>query len=510
MKRTTAFGLLLAFFSILVSLWIMLGHGPWADDLPYSHLPAGSEDDFFSCTGPALTSFSQLPQAWWHHYLTVNGRLANMLAFLLPLCPAVVLMLCALAFPLMIASLCALSKGKGWNNHPLSLVGIVLLSWLLLPWGEQMISCDYYLNYVASSALNLWVLVFATGIFRAGSHKKTAFILAVIAPLMHEGMALSVDVALICFMLRERRVSPFSTVYLCCSLITMLSPGIFSHAEDVTRLETGHNFYYYTLGLQQWPLWCALIFTIAKSLKRRTLDPLTLCFWSVTAVTFALAIFARQSGRVFWLPLCLSIAIAARAIHPHFTRKVYAGLCAAGTLIFSFFMLTLIAWQAYATREAQSILSELKGGNRVIYRNIIETPQVPATLAPYLTYVNGAATVRANLSAEAFHDWRRTFIVLPPEFLRCDTLPALAGTARARGTAEAFTASPGLREVICTHSLREGSLLSFLRFKGAEEVPQKVTLYEVPLSDTLSAYRPLIRARSLIGPPLLRMDTTQR
>lgn len=522
MSSRHASALLLLLSGLVAGVWmhcnIASGFG-WADDFPYSHIPvkAGDEAQFFNCAGPRLDSCSLLPEAFAGHYMAVNGRLANMLAFTLHLLPPLLRsLLHALAFALMLASMMRLAFGVGWKSHYLAVILAACCVWIVLPWHENLASECYYVNYVWSSALNLLFLSLLLHPSRR-IPLPAMCLLGASAAMMHEGMGAAMDAGMI-FIAWKRRNHinlPPLCIYILFSLIPLLSPGIHALAGARTETEYAGNFFSYIIGVRLFIIWLAALPALFRLLLRHELSSREGAIWVIILAGIAIGIFSRQGGRALWLPMTLAISLIFSYVRPVMSRRLKAPLAAALLLLMTTWGVWLCAWQYYASCERDALIAALKAGaDKVIYMDLLQPDELPWPLLLTVSHVNGNQTIRANIQAEVFRDDRRAFAVLPAAWRgrTLSDLPAIEGTAGARGSAYNFISPRPLTRAIYTHSAScPGTALNPLyalpRRLFPSTMSQCVQIESVQTAPGEWVCRPLLYARSLLGFHVERIDT---
>lgn len=522
MRSTHASTLLLLLAGIMAGVWMycaQAGGAGWADDFPYSHtlLPGSSENDFFNCAGPHLTSAAQLPEAFSGHYHAVNGRLANMLAFTFSLLPTLLtVILHGAAFIVMLAAMLRLSFGPEWRRHYLALALIAAGVWVILPWHENLASSDYYINYVWSAGLNL---MFLSLTLRPSLRmpQSVLCVMAAAAALMHEGMSAAIDTGIFIFILINRgnyiNLPPLC-IYMLFSLVPLMSPGIWELAGRRTSEAYTLGFFYRTLGIKLMAVWITAGVALLRFVKRRKFDREEIVIWTTIFTGIAVCIVARQGGRALWLPLALSISLMLRYVQPHLSRRTKMAATILCAIIFCGWGSLLCSWQYYASCERNTLLAGLRAGRNVIYMDLIMPDELPWPLMLTVSHVNGDQTIRANLSAEVYADDKHTFAVLPSSWKnkKFTQIPAIPGNANARGGAYTFLAERPIREALYTHRTAAGTvalnpLLSLPKRLFHETASQQVLIESTPVSPGLWVCRPIFSAPSLLGFPVVAIDT---
>lgn len=494
--------------ALLAGVWMYIaGGGGWADDFPYRHLPQAGAD-FFDAAGPAINSLLELPRAWSAHFLLVNGRLANMLTFLVLMLPgALQALLHAGAFFLLVYSIMRLSFGSHWQRHWCAAAFLIGMIWIVLPWNDCMASGCYYINYVWSSALNL---AFLSLIIRRESRPGAAlFILAIAASLMHEGISLTIDIFLVLFALRKPSIRLISIVYICCSLLPLLSPALYQLAEQryqlpltgyVIRLLIGKKIYTFVLA--------AIISALTIYKKKFTM--LMGGEWLMIIAGIGIALMVRMSGRVFFWPLLIALVVIIQSLRLQLKPWLKITLTCFFTLITTLWLLLLCAWQYEGSRQRDEIMNQLRHGHDIIYMNLTEASQIPWILMQTPAFPTSDITYRANMAAEAFGDANHVIALLPRAWAgkNLNELPPIKGSAAAHGNSDIFLVKKPAESFLITYgpgkAPSHNPLDNNKRQAGnTEEIKGECK----QINDTLYAIRPWLRFPALRGMPAARIDT---
>lgn len=202
---------------------LLAAAGLYMDDYHYLHEFIGSHHydvSFDFCEGAPITSVSQaVRSSWLHYFYWGNGRLGSAIMFFLNLLPRWLWPpLHATAFTCMLWLLIRLIAGK--SMRPLLWIGILASVWIVFPWHENMVASTYFINYVWTACLNLWLLYLLIPLSGrhirrpVGALRATALmLLALCAATMHEGLSVVTDMYLFLLWLRLirlwKRVSAF-------------------------------------------------------------------------------------------------------------------------------------------------------------------------------------------------------------------------------------------------------------------------------------------------------------
>lgn len=490
----------------------------WADDFPYSHMPleGGSEPDFFDCKGEVLTGFSQVPEACLRHYMVVNGRLANLLAFGVLLLPGwCVFLLNSLAFAGMLLGILRLTFGREWGRHYLALLLAAIALWVALPWQDNLASQDYFMNYVWSSALNL---LFLSLLFcpspRIGVVKLC--LLGAIAATMHEGMSVAICAGLLIMLFARKRESSLAPllVYMLFSLWPLLSPGIWALAGKRTSVPFDLHFFTHTIALAAWPVVVAGLLTVWNALRNHSFTRRSLVVWCIILTAIAICIVSHQGGRALWLPLCLSIVVILSLVRPRLSVRWKRASTAVSFAALMIWGLWVCAWQYYASRERNLLIAELRGGSDIVYIDLLQPDEMPWLLMGTVAYVNGDQTVRSNIAAHLYGDAWRVLALLPRDWQgkQIEELPSIPGTAGAHGLPYMFLTRRPVKEARYIHDPSRAStvarnpLKSVRSYIKSDPREETILMENRQLSDSLWVCRPLYIAPSLVGVQVVQID----
>lgn len=180
--------IVLGVITILFFCW-RLQIVPSGDDFVYSHTVSGDSDAFFEVQGAPSGSWTDVALSSWHHWLAVNGRLANVVTFVVMFLPVGVrAALCALAWAGMMMLIMTLGCGRLAGRCAALTAAMVLMGWKWFPWVDNMALTCYYINYG-------WTCIAALGFvmtFHTGRYPWLCPLLGFITGWMHElyGLAL--------------------------------------------------------------------------------------------------------------------------------------------------------------------------------------------------------------------------------------------------------------------------------------------------------------------------------
>lgn len=327
-RTTWAWWLALAVIATLyaVMAWMV----PWQyDDLMFI--------DVYHCHNGGEDAFSL--RAWWDYITEIrtydNGRLANILA------PVALLWLPRWVW-CMIVGVCTaavyglVTRLAGYRSALMLLI-VWLIGMYLLPWRNNIIVCDYVLNYVLTSAAAMAMLRCLKG--------KGAWCLlfAVLTGLMHEGFAMPLIAGIGVWLLLQRFKAPWLYWLAFAGLIIGLlwpisAPGIWARlgreAGGMSLAQQIHALAVFA------PLSCVLtVVTAGWWLNSRWRQWLKTCFanpiWVICAsgavISAVMVVMVQPAARNGWpchLFALTALLIMARQLPwPHFgpiTRRIIA------------------------------------------------------------------------------------------------------------------------------------------------------------------------------------------
>lgn len=199
---------------------------PSGDDFVYSHNVSGDSDAFFEVQGTPIGSWTDVALSSWHHWLAVNGRLANIVTFAVMFLPVWVRgALCALAWGIMMMLIMVLGCGRRAARCGALTAAMALISWKWFPWVDNMALSCYYINYG-------WSCIAALGFvltFRTGRYTWLCPLLGFITGWMHELYGLALLGAYSFLFITGHRYTPRQWIALCLllagTLLSALAPG---------------------------------------------------------------------------------------------------------------------------------------------------------------------------------------------------------------------------------------------------------------------------------------------
>lgn len=525
--------------------------GRWLDDYAYMTVPmtdaeiaaagmdASSIEVFTDCCGPDITSFGQLPEAMWRHYLIANGRLANMLAFVMMQLPVWVLaVLQGVAYLLMIIGMLRLSGvGRGWIDRPLRCVLLVAVSWIVLPWSDGFASGTFMINYVWSAVASLWLLILLMRPGRSVGARGALYALAFVAAMMHEGLTVAVLAALPVVLWGAKRRCRRTTliavgVYVAGAALMLVAPGL----RNRIGMQGGPswNFLMRDIVVGMLPIWvaCLSMFSVTLRGRWRRERRVMLRRWTLMAAMLAgtaVCLVVKQGERAAFFPYILSVTLIFDIWGAWLSSLCRAPRLALscsvlGAVLLSLWLWRLAWWQHRASEERDRVMAQVEAtGRPVAWVDTYDFTQLPWWLMDIPGYIGSSDEGDVELmAAHVFKTLYPNIAVLPERWkgVDPDSLPAVAGSAGLRGEYPQYCSRRRLRDMgaVFTYGAAE---VPFYRLNAAPHYALKgvwsgggashVTLQEVcvpqAVGDTLWCYRVRHCARSMRCLPVIRIDT---
>lgn len=514
--------------ALCMGLWVWYASG-WADDFPYRCVPEGGYDDFFNCRGSRVEGAGDLWRAWRGHYLYVNGRLSNLIAFgvlMLPLWMSSAVQ--GAMYALFGAGMARLIYGRKWGEHPAGMAMLLVGIWIVLPWEDCHASQDFLINYLWSGALNVWVL--AAALESGATRRKSLWALAAVAAAMHEAVGASMDVMLAArlWSLRgewreERGTVTMALIYMACSVVPLCSPALETVMARQGQIEMSYDTAWYQLGVRLYAVWAALCLGAAALAWRRGAERGRIAIYMAgIAAGVAVGWFSRAEIRAYWWPLTLSMACGVSAWRVLWRRRAGRGTQAVAAVVIG---AGLTVWQTALWRE-QRVLSEerdavmdaMREGQRMIVMPVESYNEVPWWLMNIPGCLAESGTIQlCNMAAAVYGDDHAVPVIVARRHdlggMRGDTL--LTGARGLPYYVSRRRLSPAVLE--CVYGKAAGPAVNpvySLRHAagGDKETVIVVNGLETGLSgaeagvadaDSVWFYRPTGLARSLYGHKLI-------
>lgn len=323
--------------------------------------------------GNTVFSFS----GWWRYYDFIrsydNGRIANALSpFSTMISPWKEF------FPFLTGCMTAgtalqLQRFATRRSSTLFLAIVWAFMIVCLPWKDTLFVRDYALNYSWSAAITLcllWLLLLGERDEWTSGRLFGAIILAFIAGGWHEGFAVPTLCGLFLLVLARRgRLSlqfySVSVVYLCSTLLFMLSPGMIGRiGNEFSTASHGVLYRQYALPALTLGLIFILLFTRSgRDLLKRTFNRniIIVCCGIIIAGYFIAYTTVNTPRSYFWpSAACIIITVYLLSHLPFLGKKPLRTVI---TLLIgaacTFQTVVVIIWQRRYTREANEITALL-------------------------------------------------------------------------------------------------------------------------------------------------------
>lgn len=308
--RIFIYGLLLI---IGVSTLLMYLSTPYANDDLWYLLPFR---DWMSGSGES-TYWDIVISTWRERYLTDNTRLANMIVpFTMAIQPKWVMDVLNALMTVMLYMLVVRVAGLGWAKplwRPVAMIGCVMF---LLPWGDQMLLCDFSLNYIWTSVV---ILAFALLWLRDGNHghRIGLFVLSAVAGAMHEMASVSLLCGMVVYLLSNRGESSRGRWVMLVGMavgvtILLTAPGPYVRASEseVNALSFFKSADYYMKCVGRCNVTALLVVITGaccmrgdgRHLLARFFRTPGLAFFVASIVGMVIMFFTEKAPRISWFP----------------------------------------------------------------------------------------------------------------------------------------------------------------------------------------------------------------
>ena len=341
----------------------------WHDDYAYKCVVNQPDNpyDYFSVSAKHIETFDETCQSVVNHYLYVNGRLANLLLYLLNYLPAWVLpLLHGAAYLLMISGIMRLGAGGGYAHKPLAAISVVWWVWVVFPWFDMSVCTAYVVNYIWTSAACLWSIY---AMLDARQQSRLRWLWLIIpAAAMHEGFSSIIGVGMLVWIIarwREYRRHPrrliLPAAFAVFSTFTLLSPGFQTIVGTRSGAVAGYFDDFGTQLLRNWPIYFITPVYIIWCIRHRRHNKYGLAYAAMLLAGVAMMIFTACTGRALWMTYLLittaMLQMCARIRLRRPVRLVLTMFMAALLLTWGFF---LCKYQLRFTREKNAVESEIK------------------------------------------------------------------------------------------------------------------------------------------------------
>lgn len=310
--------------TIGIIAWEMMAL-PYSDDWFYMHTYTNRPGAGFLQPGEdVIVTTAQAADSFMRHYVDFGSRLTHLFVYFSYLLPTWLTdIFDGTAIGCMLAMIAVVSCGKNGLKSPVTLTAVASLMWLVLPWGDNMVSHDYQINYVWSSLPTLYFLYLY--LYKAKEpesnhrNKASGVIAAFFAGAMHEGLALPVICAsLIVYIAepeyRRRRRAMLATLAIGVALC--IGPGTLNrmfYGKEVTFEIATYQYLISRSALALLPWIVPATAFAAVSLKRGKASAWKIIKsewpWLLIAITnYAMALSVMRMGRTLWMmDLCVII-----------------------------------------------------------------------------------------------------------------------------------------------------------------------------------------------------------
>lgn len=303
-------GLLLV---IGVSTLLMYLFTPYANDDLWYLLPFR---DWMSGSGES-SYWDIVLSTWRERYLTDNTRLANMIVpFTMALLPKWMMDVLNALMTMMLYMLVMRVAGLGRTKPlwmPVAIMGCVTF---LLPWGDQMLLCDFSLNYIWTSVV---ILVFALLWLKDGNHGQgvVLFVLSVVAGAMHEMASVSLLCGMVVYLLVNRGECSRLRIAMLVGMVVgaavlLTAPGPYMRASEsaVNALSFAKSADYYVKCVGRCNMAALLVVIVGICALRRDGRHLIARFFHTPGFAFFVAsvagmvimFFTEKAPRISWFP----------------------------------------------------------------------------------------------------------------------------------------------------------------------------------------------------------------
>lgn len=345
---------------------------PGSDDLMYTDFwHPGSDRPYYK-------------YAVWH-WLSVNGRLANLLAPLLLALPrwagSTVVAVCYALLLILTMRQAAPPNEGGFGARAL----IFFLIVITLPWADALMLYDCHMNYTLATVLTLWWLL----LLKNWAKLWLLIVVGLAAGAMHEGCSLAICAGLLVWLTtgnhwKDKPLVKGAVAYGLGTMFCILSPGILyriGSAGQFTRwwiVLLTSDYYVVLLGI-------IVVNILIFKVLRYKLWQLARTDWIIyavaAAVSAAISSFSGIVGRSgFFAQIFALIALVRLCVA--FEWKVNRSLAAAGGAILLAASVAQLCYAAYWQRivggEANDVIRQYsKTGASVAYADIHTQQEMP-------------------------------------------------------------------------------------------------------------------------------------
>ena len=378
---------LVAALTVVGALAWQLSTYYYADDFAYMRLlETPSQADFLSCRGPMNSSMTDVWNSIMNHYVAVNGRLANIIVYIMLLLPLWIvkavagLTMSALFF---LITFCCWRYCRSIMARLMAISVSAFLFWTAFPWYDSFQSYAFQTNYVLPS---VFVLLYVIAWERVGRVSFSAFValtfFAVFVGWMHEGFTCPLIAASLFSLVfdkyyRKRRV--WLVVALVVGLVFSMSGA--SMARATLSLGRGGSFGYASvltrMSTQLWVVWLATFSFIIFYVRRREfwstsvfrlLLMLMVGAWTAVLQAFVLQVVYRALWPAELFGVVSLVIIVADRFPPGSMRCRKALLALYGVLSVGYllWLVSLFVWQNRFASEQKYMMDYLRKSDKSV------------------------------------------------------------------------------------------------------------------------------------------------
>lgn len=435
--------------------------GLYHDDFLYrTYFPPTDQLDWLGGARHNHTLTDALESYANHYRLWDNARIANLVAFIFALLPEWTSdIISALCLAITLWWMSRLSAGRAWRSSPLTVAGVFLTFFLLMPLRDSMLSTVHLQNYLWTSAVALPFMGVILDPHTTLSSKRMIPLTAwgIIAGVMHEGFTTEWGCGLLAWLaitlLCHRKPVPqkafLAGVFLIASLYLLLSPATGSRIEESVKLPASlvstiaHGLLF---DFRYLPL---LIATLAVACVRKGIsciisDGVIVTFTTAALIAPVVSILTQSPPGASWPGAAGAVIVIWRLASPHVSAIRHGTVYAVAiTVLCSLWLLSIASIQRHYTAAAdrlEKILTVTDG-------NIIYLDMPTRTDSPWWTDSKLLSLTDHDIPYTLFHNYYRggtphrsgdiyiPVAVFPQRYkdLPLDSLPAINGSAHLKG-----------------------------------------------------------------------------
>ncbi|MCM1318868.1 MAG: DUF6056 family protein [Muribaculaceae bacterium] len=400
----------------------------WHDDYAYSRIAeqVGNPYDYFSESSAHIVTFGDTCKSIVNHYMYVNGRLANLILYLLNYLPWwLIPILHGAAYWLMIAGIIKLGVGESYPKSGLAAICVVWWVWIVFPWYDMSVCTAYIVNYIWTSAmclLSLWAML------DSPEQTRLRWLWLIIpTAMMHEGFSAIIGVGMLAYIIAQRkeylarpRALILPAAFALLSTFTLLSPGF---REIVSSRGNDMQAYIQDFGVllfKNLPVYLIIAIYIFRCFRH--FNRQRVVYLAMLLAGLAMMIFTKCTGRALWMTYLVCTIVTLQMC-----RHIKIGYSTANistvilTLALGVWGYFLCKYQFRYTREKTAVEKEIRSNG--FSRNYILSPVSFNEASPWWLFdvpepsaTNPKTNLRYIRLFEAAHTGTRLFepITLPP------------------------------------------------------------------------------------------------